>query len=254
MSLRGLYARHLFPRLMEWALGNRTQLDLRREALAEARGRVLELGFGTGLNLEAYPTAVTELTAVDPERALEDRVRRRIAAAPFPVLRARANAARLPFREGSFDTLVSTWTLCTLPRPVEALREARLALAPGGRFLFMEHGLSDDAAVARWQDRLNPLERKVALGCHLNRAIGLLIERAGYRIERLERFRIPRAPRVLGEVYRGSAAPARGRLAGRTDVRAGGGAGRRATRPRERGRGGPPGRRRRAGGPPRAGG
>lgn len=207
VRLYDLYARHLFPRLMEWAIGTEDQLDLRRETLGAASGRVLEVGFGTGLNLACYPREVESLTGGEAERPLEDRVRRRIAAAPFPVRRVRLDAARLPFRDLSFDTAVSTWTLCTIADPVRALREIHRVLTPDGRLLFMEHGRSDRPRVARWQDRLNPIERIVACGCNLNRRIDSLISEAGFEIRRLERFLLPKAPRVVGEVYRGRAAP-----------------------------------------------
>lgn len=203
--LRRLYARHVFPRLMEWAIGSEAQLAYRGDALAEARGRVLEVGFGTGLNLARYPAAVDLLVAADPERVLEERVRRRIAAAAFPVLRVRLDAARLPFSDAAFETATSTWTLCTIPDAVGALREIRRVLAPDGRFLFMEHGRSDAPGAARWQDRLNPVQNVVARGCHLNRRIDALIREAGFEIRRLERFRMPKTPRVLGEIYRGAA-------------------------------------------------
>lgn len=205
MSLYGLYARHLFPRLMEWAIGSEQQLELRREALATARGRVLEVGFGTGLNLSCYPEAVESLTAGDPGRVLERRVLERIAAAPFPVRRVRLEGARLPFPDAGFDTAVSTWTLCTIPDVEGALHEIRRVLTAEGRLLFMEHGRSDEPRVARWQQRLNPVERVVACGCNLDRRIDRLIADAGFRILRLERFLMPKAPRVLGEVYRGAA-------------------------------------------------
>lgn len=205
VSPYGLYARHLFPRLMEWAIGSEEQLELRREALATARGRVLEVGFGTGLNLSCYPEAVESLTAGDPGRVLERRVLERIAAAPFPVRRVRLEGARLPFPDAGFDTAVSTWTLCTIPDVEGALREIRRVLTAEGRLLFMEHGRSDDLRVARWQERLNPVERVVACGCNLDRRIDRLIADAGFRILRLERFLMPKAPRVLGEVYRGAA-------------------------------------------------
>lgn len=202
----GIYARHVFPRLMERAIGTEEHMEHRRETLAPARGRVLEIGFGTGLNLPCYPDAVEELVAVEPRPALPRRVRERIRAAPFPVIRIEAEAGgSLPLEEGSFDTAVSTWTLCTIPDAVAALRRVRRLLAPGGRLLFLEHGRSDDPRTARWQDRLNPIQNVVGLGCNLNREIGRLIRAAGFEIEELERFRLSGAPRVAGEVYRGVA-------------------------------------------------
>ena len=136
----GLYARHLFPRLMDWAL--RRMGDVRRETLATAHGDVLEVGFGTGLNLRHYPSAVRSLTALDPLDALRDRVEARIAAAAFPVERAHLDASgTLPFPSDHFDCVVTTWTLCSIPDAVAALEEMRRVVRPGGRYLFVEHGL-----------------------------------------------------------------------------------------------------------------
>lgn len=190
---------------MEWAIGNEEQLGYRQEALAEARGRILELGFGTGLNLACYPEGIDLLVATDPIRVLEARVRRRIAATPFPVLRTRLDAARLPFPEAAFDTVASTWTLCTIAEPLMALAEAHRVLAPPGLFLFMEHGRSDAPRVARWQERLDPIQKVVACGCQLSRPIDALVREAGFEILVLERFQMPGTPRVLGEIYRGVA-------------------------------------------------
>ena len=121
----------------------------------------------------------------------------------------RVSAEAMPFEAGRFDWVVSTWTLCTIPDAVAALREVRRVLKPGGRFVFLEHGRSDDARVAKWQDLLNPLQRLIACGCNLNRPIGALIAQGGLRVKRLDRFRIPYIPRVAGEMYRGVAVPAR---------------------------------------------
>jgi ubiquinone/menaquinone biosynthesis C-methylase UbiE len=202
----GFYGRYVFPRLMEWALGSDTCSAERRRTLAAARGDVLEIGFGTGLNLAHYPATVTSLTIVDPAELLPARVRDRIAAAPFPVTSARLDAERLPFEGARFDTIASTWTLCSIPDPVAALREVRRVLRPDGRFLFLEHGRSDDPGVARWQDRWNPIQRVVACGCNVNRPIDRLIADAGLTVTDLARFLLPGDPRIMSEMYRGSAA------------------------------------------------
>jgi ubiquinone/menaquinone biosynthesis C-methylase UbiE len=191
---------------MEWALGSDQCSAERRRALAAARGDVLEIGFGTGLNLAHYPATVTNLTIVDPAELLPARVRDRIAAAPFPVTSARFDAERLPFDDARFDTIASTWTLCSIPDPVAALREVRRVLKPAGRFLFLEHGRSDDAGVARWQDRWNPIQRVVACGCNVNRPIDRVIADAGLVVTELARFLLPGDPRIMAEMYRGTAA------------------------------------------------
>jgi ubiquinone/menaquinone biosynthesis C-methylase UbiE len=203
----GLYARYVFPRLMEWALSSEACSNERRQTLAAVRGEVLEIGFGTGLNLVHYPPGVTSLTIIDPAEHLPDRVHRRIAAAPFPVTQARLDAERLPFDDARFDAVVSTWTLCTIPDPVAALREVRRVLRPAGKFFFLEHGLSDDARVARWQHRVNPIQRRVACGCNIDRPIDALIATSGLVVTELARFVRPGDLRIMAEMYRGVAMP-----------------------------------------------
>ncbi|MBI3838550.1 MAG: class I SAM-dependent methyltransferase [Planctomycetia bacterium] len=201
----GIYRNHIFPYLLELALGGKHPMERRRHALEEARGEVLEIGFGTGLNLACYPSAVARLTLLDPEKLLPKRVERRIRAVDFPVEMAQLDAARLPFESDRFDTIVSTWTLCTIPDVAAALTEVHRVLKPGGSFLFLEHGLSSDPRVARRQDRWNPLQRVIGLGCNLNRPIDTLINSAGLTIERLERFLMPHTPRIAADHYLGSA-------------------------------------------------
>ncbi|GAB1721652.1 MAG: putative Methyltransferase [Nitrospira sp.] len=200
-----MYATSIFPRLMEWVLrGERFQTE-RQLLLAPAHGVVLEIGFGTGLNLPHYPLAVTALHTVEPAMLLPDRVARRVASVPFPVHLHRLSAEGLPFDDGLFDYAVSTFTLCTIPDPSAALREVRRVLKPDGRLLFLEHGRSDDPSIARWQDRLNPLQQIVACGCNLNRRIDQLVVQAGLRLEQFDRYTLPGVPRIGGEMYRGMA-------------------------------------------------
>lgn len=204
----GLYSAHIFPRLMDWGMSRAGFQRLRREMLHSARGEVLEIGLGTGLNLPYYPTGVSRLRAVDPAPLLPDRVTARSAALPFPVEITHLSAERLPYDDGIFDCVVSTWTLCTIPDPLQALREVRRVLKPAGRFLFLEHGRSDDAKTAVWQDRLNPLQNVIGCGCNLNRPIDRLIRQAGLHILQLDRFVMEGVPRIGGELYRGIATPA----------------------------------------------
>lgn len=204
----GFYEKHVFPRFMDFTTGSKRIREEREKALAPAYGDVLEIGFGTGRNLPHYPEAVTSLEAVDPADMLPGRVARRIAEARVPVEVVHLGAERLPFQDGRFDCVVSTLTLCTIPDAAAALREVRRVLKPGGCFLFLEHGRSDEEGVARWQDRLNPLNRRVACGCNLNRPIDALVREAGLQIERLDRYALRGAPRVLAEIYRGVARPA----------------------------------------------
>jgi ubiquinone/menaquinone biosynthesis C-methylase UbiE len=209
------YRDHLFPLLLDWAMRRPSLQDERRHAVADAQGSVLEIGFGTGLNLPYYPTAVSSVTAVDPARLLPRRVARRIAAARPPVELLCLSAERLPFNDRQFDCVVSTWTLCTIPEVIMALREVRRVLKPRGRFLFLEHGRSTEETSARWQDRLDPLQQRLAGGCHINRSIDRLLLEAGFTIQRLDRYRSPAAPRIVAaifaEMYRGIALPTPGK-------------------------------------------
>ncbi|HLZ34150.1 MAG TPA: class I SAM-dependent methyltransferase [Nitrospira sp.] len=201
----GLYRQHIFPRLMDWVMSGEEFQRLRASLLRHVHGGVLEIGFGTGLNLPHYPDNISSLSIVDPAQILPDRLAARRAAAAFPVHTHYTDAETLPFPDRQFDSIVSTWTLCTIPDPVKALQEIRRVLKPAGIFLFLEHGRSDDAGVAAWQDRLNPIQNMIGCGCNLNRRIDRLIEQGGLQIDHLERFRMPSVPRIAGEMYEGRA-------------------------------------------------
>jgi ubiquinone/menaquinone biosynthesis C-methylase UbiE len=176
--------------------------DIRRAALAPARGRTLEIGAGTGLNVPLYPAAVEELVLTEPEGPMLRRLRER---APAGARVVQAGADRLPFADGSFDTVVSTLVLCTVPDQAAALAEIRRVLAPGGRLLFLEHVRAEDPRLARWQDRAVPIWRFFGRGCHPNRDTAAAIERAGFAVERLERGRVPRAPAIVRPLITGVA-------------------------------------------------
>ena len=198
------YERRVFPHLLEFAM--RELGKLRAPTLVEARGEVLEIGFGTGLNLPHYPEAVTKVVTADPMQALPERVRVHIESARFPVEVHHLPAdRRLPFDGGRFDCVTMTWTLCTIDEPLAALGEMRRVLKPGGSLLFIEHGRSDEPKVARWQDRWNPIQRVIGCGCNVNRKIDALVEQGGFHLRSLERFLAEGAPRLFGEMYRGVA-------------------------------------------------
>jgi ubiquinone/menaquinone biosynthesis C-methylase UbiE len=204
----GFYAKYIFPRILDWSVGAPEFGEYRRRALEPARGETLEIGFGTGLNLPYYPQAVTKLTAIDSENMLEDRVEKRVSACRFPVTRMRLDAqGRLPFDDRAFDTIVTTLTLCSIPDTAAALAEIRRVLKSEGRYVFFEHGRSDDPKVSRRQDRFNPIQKIIGAGCNMNRQIDKLIENAGFEIITLDRFLLPYAPRILAEIYRGVARP-----------------------------------------------
>jgi ubiquinone/menaquinone biosynthesis C-methylase UbiE len=204
--MTGLYRKFLFPRLLESSIGGADAAKERAKALEPAHGEVLEVGFGTGLNLPHYPRGVTRLVAVDPEEMLAQKVSERVAAAGFPVEVIRQGAERLPFETGRFDCVVTTWTLCSIGDPACALREMRRVLKPGGSYVFYEHGRSADPRVARLQDWVNPLWKLTGIGCgcSINRPIDSLIYQAGFRIVSLERYALGR-PRIMQEMYRGVA-------------------------------------------------
>ena len=202
----GIYSNYIFPRLLDWALGSPEANEQRQLTLAGAQGNVLEIGFGTGLNLRYYPAAVTKLTALDSANFRPDVVQKRIAKVRYPVEQVQFDASgKLPFAEASFATVVTTWTLCSIANVDAALLEMKRVLQPAGELLFCEHGRSDEAKTAAWQDRLNPLQKVVGCGCNMNRAMDVLIQKAGFAIVTMDRFVMTNTPRILGEMYRGRA-------------------------------------------------
>jgi ubiquinone/menaquinone biosynthesis C-methylase UbiE len=203
-----LYRRIIFPQLLDLALSGERMERYRRQLLAHVQGSVLEIGFGTGLNLPCYPEHIRKITGVDPNPGMGSLARRRIASSPIAVDWQVADAQELPFPSQSFDSVVSTWTLCSIPNVAKALREIRRVLRAGGKLFFLEHGLSEDPQVQRWQNRLNPLQKVIADGCNLNRDMARLIREAGFRFEQLERFYMADQPKIIGYTYQGIALPA----------------------------------------------
>jgi ubiquinone/menaquinone biosynthesis C-methylase UbiE len=202
----GLYSKYIFPRILDWSLGNSLIQRERREALAGVRGNVLEIGFGTGLNLPHYPGQVTRLTAIDPERALKKRVAKRIDEARMPVERMQLDASgNLPFDDDTFDSVVTTFTLCSIAEVRGALKEMLRVVKPGGCYIFLEHGRSGDPRLAKRQDLFNPVQKILACGCNINRPIDKLIQEMGFSITKLDRYLLPETPRIIGEMYRGMA-------------------------------------------------
>lgn len=200
------YARLIFPYIMERLSAGQHSEEQRRLALAPARGEVLELGFGTGLNFPHYPRSVTRVTAVDCERMRPNQTEQRIAEAPVPITPMYGDASRrLPFEDNRFDTVVTTWTLCSISDVISALKEVGRVLRQDGKYLFLEHGRSDDPRVARRQNLLRPVVSMIGAGCQMNRRIDDLIAQSGLRIITLDRFVMPKTPRILAEMYRGTA-------------------------------------------------
>lgn len=186
-------------------MGNRVLARPRQRTLARATGRILEIGFGTGRNLPHYPPGVRRIEAIDPDTHLDRYSQPRIAAAGIEVDFHHLNAEHLPFEPDRFDTVVCTLTLCSIPDVVHALDEVRRVLKPGGRFLFLEHGLSSDAGVARWQRRLDPIQQRIAGGCHLNRDTVALVNQSGLRLLDSEHYYLRGVPRFGGYMTEGSA-------------------------------------------------
>jgi ubiquinone/menaquinone biosynthesis C-methylase UbiE len=199
------YHRYIFPRLLDLAMSSRLLHAPRERTLAPARGRILEIGFGTGRNLTHYPPTVKRIEAIDPDLDLDRLSLPRIAHAAIEVDFHHLNAEHLPFEDERFDTVVSTFTLCSIPDVVHALGEVRRVLKRGGQFLFLEHGRAPDATVVRWQDRLNRTWMPLAGGCHLNRPVRELVADAGLTLQPLQQYYLPKVPRFLGYVAEGVA-------------------------------------------------
>ena len=200
----GFYERTIVPKLIELAMRQGPIQRYRQGLVPLARGRVLEVGVGSGLNLPLYTGAVREVIGVDPSEPLLDMARRRVSQAVVPIDLQRGSATDLPLESESVDTVVMTWTLCSIPDPLAALREMRRVLKPGGTMLFVEHGLSPEPGVARWQHRLTPLWRRLAGGCHLDRNIDDLVRTAGFDLAQLQTG-YSQGPRPMTYMYEGRA-------------------------------------------------
>ena len=203
-----LYDRYLLPYLIDFACGIEPVQRQRAKIVPRAQGRVLEIGIGTGRNLAFYDKAkLQKLCGLDPAAQMHRLARKRMRQAGLEVELIGLPAEQIPLPDASFDTVLITYTLCTIPDAVAALREMRRVLAPGGTLLFCEHGAAPDPGVRRWQDRINPLWKPIAGGCHLNRDIPALLREGGFRIDELETMYLP-GPRPMTYNYWGSAAAA----------------------------------------------
>lgn len=205
----GWWKEQVVPRATDVLLGAGEIHKLRERVCAGLEGEVLEIGFGSGLNVEHYPPAVTKVFAVEPsDVAWRIAVAKHLGAGRPAVVRAGLDGQALDLPSGSVDHAVSAFTLCTVPHHDVALREVRRVLKPGGSFHFLEHGLAPDRGVARWQHRLTPIQRRVAAGCHLDRPIADAVEESGLVVEDLETFYLPGAvsvAKVAGYLYLGRA-------------------------------------------------
>jgi ubiquinone/menaquinone biosynthesis C-methylase UbiE len=198
-----LYSKYVLPRVIDLAMKNPETRRLREVWIPQAEGEVLEVGIGSGLNLEFYTQRVRQIHGVDPSLELQRMARKRLGTIDVEFL-LQSIENPLPLPSGSMDTVVLTWTLCSIPDPRKALLEMKRVLRPGGILIFIEHGLSPDPGVAAWQDRLTPTWKHIGGGCHLNRKIDEVIQQAGFHISELTTSYIP-GPRAMTYTYQGSA-------------------------------------------------
>ncbi len=203
----GFYRNAVFPHVMNKLMDNETTREIRTRVCGDLAGDVVEIGFGTGLNLPHLPATVTRLRAVDPSEQGAKIAAARIAASTVAVDLAGLDGQALPFADESADAVLCTWALCSIPDAVAAVREVSRVLRSGGALHFVEHGKAPDERVRRWQNRLNPLQQRVACGCNLNRDIPALIEAGGLRIDRLDTYYSKGEPQTFGATYEGTATP-----------------------------------------------
>jgi ubiquinone/menaquinone biosynthesis C-methylase UbiE len=193
----GIYADHVLPRLVDATCGMKAMRRHRERVCAGLHGRVVEVGFGSGHNVPFYPPAVQSVAAVEPADAGWRLAAKRLDTATVPVERAGLDGQALPFADDSFDCALSTWTLCTIPDATAALGELRRVLKPGGQLRFVEHGLAPDENVRRWQQRLEPVQKRIAGGCHLTRPVVGMIADAGFAVTDVDEFYDKGAPRAF---------------------------------------------------------
>ena len=202
----GFYEKHILPRFIGAACGTKPIVKQREKVVPHCEGRVLEVGMGTGLNLEFYdPNKVDMVFGLEPAPDMVKRAKPLAEKMPFDVEFIDLPGEEIPLDDNSVDTVLLTYTLCTIPETLKAMQNMRRVLKPGGKLIFSEHGRAPDAAVAKWQDRLNGVWGKIAGGCNMNRAIPTLIEEGGFNITDLDQIYVPSTPKILGYTYWGAA-------------------------------------------------
>jgi ubiquinone/menaquinone biosynthesis C-methylase UbiE len=203
----GVYTKYVLPRIIDLAMKNKDAAKVRAALIPQARGEVLEIGIGSGLNLPFYSPEVKHIFGVDPSLELQKMASKRVAGPIKVDFIAQSAEEPLPLEEASIDTVVMAWTLCSIPNPLRALVQLRRVLKPEGNLLFVEHGRAPDGKVAAWQDRLTPVWKHATGGCHLNRKVDDLITGAGFQITELTTSYLS-GPRPMTYTYQGAARPA----------------------------------------------
>jgi len=201
----GFYGDQVLPRFINMVCSTKTVRPLRERVCAGLHGRVVEIGFGSGLNIPFYPAGVTSVAAVEPADTGWKLAGKRVSGSPVPIDRTGLDGQALPLADHSCDAALSTYTLCTIPDVTAALAELRRVLKPGAAFHFLDHGLAPDEPVGRWQHRLDPLQQRLFGGCHLTRPIADLVTEAGFTITDVDIFYEKGAPKIWGAVSLGVA-------------------------------------------------
>lgn len=200
------YDDRILPHLINFACGTKPVLKQREKIVPQAEGRILEIGMGSGLNLPFYqPEKVDKVWGLEPSEGMREKARPRVEAVPFELEWLDLPGEEIPLDDNSADTIVLTYTLCTIPDWFKAVQQMRRVLKPGGKLLFSEHGKAPDEAVRRWQNRINPYWNKIAGGCHLNRDIPLMLQEGGFQLKELETLYVPKTPKTMGFTYWGFA-------------------------------------------------
>ena len=200
----GFYSQNILPYLLDWSLSDPNLAVHRQEILAEVKGKVLEIGFGSGLNLPYYPKHITNITTVEVNPKINKLAQKRIQSSNIPVDCRILNGENLPMADNTFDSVVSTFTLCSIANVEQALAEVYRVMKPGGKFFFIEHGLSNEPNIQIWQNRLTPVQKAIAGGCHLNRNIRQIVEDRFDTVS-LKELYADNSPKIMAYLYKGIA-------------------------------------------------